>query len=143
MYCNKCGTRLYGDESFCTGCGNKIGDEIKSINNKEIKDGKKTASIVLGILSLVGSLLFIFAPLSFILAVIGLILGIVATKKVKNVSGIVLNSIGIFLSLIMSIFIILVFLYAFNSVGDTIEDLWDIEENYEYDYKYDDMLSDF
>lgn len=116
MYCSNCGTKNEGNK-FCVKCGNKL--NVVSSNNtndnvsvKKETSGLKTASIILGILGIVGALVVIFAPVSLILTIIGLILGIVATKKVKNVSGIVLNSVGLFLSIIMLGLFILVIMFA-------------------------------
>ena len=120
-YCTKCGAKLEDGNKFCTVCGTgtekkeevlveKNGEKLtysqnsnidtntKSINPGE-KDGKATASLVLGICS------FVIPCLMFILSIIGLILGIVSKEKSgKRTAGIILNSIALGLSLIISIF---------------------------------------
>ena len=82
MYCTKCGFKNEGN-SYCSNCGNKLENVVVN-NNVKVNDnsnGLKTASIVLGILGIVGSVLIIFVPVGFVLSLIGLILGIIATKK--------------------------------------------------------------
>lgn len=131
MYCSNCGTKNDGN-NYCVKCGNKL--EFNN-NNVVIEEGKslKTASIVLGILGIIGSVLIIFSPISFVLSLIGLILGIVATKKIRNVSGIVLSSIGLFLSLIILGIIGLIFNIAIENRYDEIDKYRD---NYTFDRGY-------
>ena len=112
MNCSKCNTKLNGNENYCPNCG----IEIKKQNNPkpQVSNGKKTASIVLGIISLVGIFLLIFSPISFILSLIGLIIGIIANKEVSNVPGIVLNAISLFLSLIVTAIIAVIVMIIIN-----------------------------
>ena len=71
------------------------------------KDGCATASLILGIISLILS--FILNVLTLPLSLVGLVLGIVAKKGSKNkIVGIILNSISMVVSII--VFIILVFI---------------------------------
>ncbi len=114
MHCEKCGTQLKGNENFCFKCGNEIKNTNSPITISKTSNGKKTASIVLGIVSLVGIFLIIFSPISFIISLIGLIIGIIANKEVSNVAGIVLNAIGLFLSLIVTAIIALIFIIIIN-----------------------------
>ena len=103
MYCNNCGGSLNGFENYCPNCGKLISNtflEDKSINKST--ENARTVSIVLGGLSLGGIFLVIFAPVSLILSIIGLVLGIKSNKYYKNTIGIVLNSIGLFLSFILT-----------------------------------------
>lgn len=151
MYCTNCGNKCNGG-NFCTRCGNKL-EELKvdnttmnkGVNNKvvvkEENSGLKTASIVLGILGIVGSLMIVFFPVSFILSLIGLILGIVATKKVKNVVGIILNSVGLFLSIIICIACVW-FLICIGSGIKTGSDFYDEYYNDDYNWNYDDYFDD-
>ena len=130
MYCDNCGTRLTGNENYCFNCGkmvNKVSNSnvdkvnISTVNNSNnLNTGTKTASIVLGIISLVGILLFIFSPISLILSLIGLILGIKANRVSDNVAGIVINAIGLFLSLIITSIIIFLIYIAVN-MGNNID----------------------
>lgn len=132
MYCDKCGTRLTGNEKFCFHCGAKT---INNNLNPEIKEssGKKTASIVLGIISIVGIFLVIFSPISLILSLIGLIIGIKANKEVSNVAGIVINAISLFISLIITAIIAFIVMITINiskrvDIGD-IPNLSDLPWN--------------
>ena len=138
MYCTKCGNKLNNNDNFCNNCGEKrVELENVNVNNNNVNknnssNGMKIASIILGSISIVGSLMFIFAPFCFILSIIGLILGICALKKGKNVSGILLSSIGFVLSIIMSVIIVLMFMFMFEHVdsdyypyGDGIYDYYD------------------
>ena len=84
MVCSKCNKKLDKNEKFCIYCGTKV----ENIKKEEIKNdivvqenGLRIASIVLGSIGIVGTLLIIFSPISLILSLVGLILGIVATKK--------------------------------------------------------------
>lgn len=145
MYCIKCGNKLVGNELYCTKCGEKVNSNVEVTVNKKSNSSKKTASIVLGILSLAGTFLIIFAPIAFILSIIGLILAIIANKKEDNVMGIILNSIGLLISLFLSVIIILFFSFAINTSYDAItnyiNNLWE-EDNYIEDY-YNDYTSSF
>lgn len=113
MKCKSCGNEINKNSKFCSECGEKI-EEIEEVSgeleteNKEPvkKDGNRTASIVIGIIALVGDVLIIFFPVSFVLSIIGLILAIIACKEVKNVAGIVLNSIALVLSILLISFTI-------------------------------------
>jgi len=103
MFCENCGNKLADNALFCPECGTKIEKKnidskmVNTNNNSNIKSGLKTASIVLGVLGIVGGLTVIFSIPGFIMSLIGLILGICATKKVKNILGIVLSSVGLFI----------------------------------------------
>ncbi len=108
MNCSNCQTKLMGSEKFCPNCGQRIGNEISTPVDKAV-DGKRSASIVLGILSLIGVFFIVFAPLSFILGVIGLVLAIKANRQVNNIAGIVLNAVGALVSaIIIGLFILLI-----------------------------------
>ena len=145
MFCSSCGNKIDNDIRFCPNCGHKINDI--NINNSYVSDidksieGKRTASIVLGILSLVGIFIMIFAPISFILAIIGLILAIRVNKVVKNTAGIVLNAIGLFLSFIIISIIALVLIFSYNIIrngpvdyGNYIDNYIEEHSNIEYDF---------
>lgn len=139
-FCSNCGKKIVDNNNFCTGCGTRLND-YNSVNlsiKKEENNGLKTASIVLGIIGIVGSLRFILSPLTLITSLVGLILGIVASKEVRNVSGIVLNSVGLFLSIIM-LGIIVIFILM---VTDTTSEY--IGTDYYYDDSYfDDFYSEY
>ena len=103
MICKKCGQEISDGLQFCPKCGCETGYKPKSVNT-----GKK-----LGILSIV---------FSFDLTLIGLILGIVGLVKgikSKDKLSIILNSIGIALSVVFTIIYtirIVSFFKAFNSL---------------------------
>ena len=145
MFCSSCGHKIDNDIRFCPNCGQKVSENNinTSYENNIDKsiEGKRTASIVLGILSLVGVFIMIFAPISFILAIIGLILAIRANKVVKNTVGIVLNAIGLFLSFIIIAIIALVLIFSYNIIRNGPVDYGNFIDNYieehsdiEYDF---------
>ena len=127
MYCSNCGSKNYGN-IYCTNCGNKLDNVNNKIKQNE-ENGLRITSIVLGVLGLFSCLNFVFG---FIFSLVGLILGIYATKKGKNTLGIVLNSIGLFLSII--IFCLFIFLLRWVSEYD---------DNYNEDYYYNDYYEKF
>lgn len=131
MYCSNCGIKN-DENNYCVNCGNKLNNNNNVIVNKE-SNGLKTASIVLGILGIIGAVLIVFSPISFVLSLIGLILGIVANKKIRNVSGIILNSIGLFFSIIILGIIWLIIIFMFDNSFDEISDYRD---NYVFDREY-------
>ena len=134
MYCSNCGAKNDGN-NYCIKCGNKL-ENTNNVNNnvmREESNGFKIASIVLGILGIIGSILIIFSPISFILSLVGLILGIVASKKVRNISGIVLNSIGLFLSIIIIVVMGLVINFV---VDNEYEEIDRNKDNYAFDKGY-------
>ena len=111
MKCNKCGLENQ-EGKFCTNCGNKLEETPTEVSegvnvektNSNANKGLATASLVIGIISLVFS---IFVNILIIpLALTGLILGIVGlVKKQKATVGVVLSSISIFLSLLIFLFL--------------------------------------
>ena len=101
MYCNNCGTENEKETKFCVKCGKELGKK---------SEGLGIASMILGIISIVLS--FIITVVTLPLSITGLILGIVnKAKGGKKISGIVLNAISIFLS------IVLIFVYLFIGIG--------------------------
>jgi len=113
--CVNCGNKIKKSDSFCVICGKKIENKQEK-NNNSSNCGLKIASIVLGILGIIFSLMLFLSPVSFIISLIGLILGICALKHVKNVVGIVLNSIGLFLSVLIIILIVVIFNYTYDNM---------------------------
>ena len=116
MFCVKCGKEVKEGTKFCTSCGAEIeaqkekkDDKLTYSQNKSIEttsnptpvvektestgDGKGTASLILGILSIIGCL----TPIT---SIVGLILGITAKKSGKKTAGIILNSIALGLFII-------------------------------------------
>ena len=145
MYCNNCGNRLMGNEKYCPNCGSKTFENSNSnidivANESERKstEGYRSASIILGGLALGGVFFGIFAPVSVILSIIGLILAIKSNRNVKNTPGIVLNAIGLFLSVIITIAFILFIWFVFSVVDDNDYDFNNMYNDYiNRDYKYD------
>ena len=130
MYCSKCGNKLIESDKYCANCGNKIDNinnsfAVPSTNG----DNGRTASIVLGILSLIGVFMFIFSPISLILSIIGLVLAIRSNKISNNTVGIVMNGISLFLSFMLTLFIGLI-IYFLVTGSDYIED-WYWNNDYE------------
>ena len=130
MYCCNCGEKSNG-ENYCFNCGNKLNSVITNNNvSNGNSDGLRTASIVLGIIGIIGNVLIVFFPITFILSLIGLILGINANKKERNVLGIVLNSIGLFLSTCIIAFFVFLFNIIIN-IGTS--DYYDYDNNNDYE----------
>ena len=139
MFCTKCGEKQEEGSKFCTNCGATL-EEVKVEEKKEEmketkktdtgvkidgkpvvvekpqEDGKATASLVLGICSIV------IGCLALPLSIIGLILGIVSKEKSgKRTAGIVINSIMLGLSVIATI-IFIIFMAATPAI---IEDVYE------------------
>ena len=115
MYCKYCGTQIDKDSKFCTNCGkqtNEINNNININNNQnsmQKKDSNGTASIILGIISI-----FICAlPLS----IVGLILAIKTKDKSTKNAGIILNSIGLALSVLVIIALIFSFINSYDDIN--------------------------
>ena len=93
-----------------------------------VSDGKATASLVLGICSIV-----VFC-LSFPLSLVGLILGIVSKEKSgKRTAGIIINAIVLGLTIVVSIFF---FIFAATTPAMLIEEIereWDKVEDKDID----------
>ena len=113
MYCVKCGKEVAEGTKFCTNCGAEIEAKVEEVKDDKLTysqnqsiattsnptpveakpaeagDGKGTASLVLGIVSLV------IPCVGFITSIVGLILGICAKKSGKKTAGIILNSIAL------------------------------------------------
>lgn len=137
MYCNNCGNQVAEGTQFCPKCGQRINgqtpiayvnDEAKSV------EGKRTASIVLGCLSLFGVFVLFLAPISFVLSIIGLIIGIKANKVVKNTAGIILNAIGLFLSFIIIAILALIIMFSYNFIRYGTDEYGNIINNFIEEY---------
>ena len=117
-FCNNCGEKLKNGELYCPNCGKEVGKEIVI---KENKEGLGTASMVIGIISLVLS--FIINLGAIPIALIGLILGIVnKAQKGKKVSGIILNTIAMILSVVVFIVIIVLFIVHIPDIDTHIKE---------------------
>ncbi len=138
MYCENCGNKLTENSQYCTKCGHKKNVIETTTAPPKEGDGKRTASIVLGILSLAGVVLLIFSPISLILGLIGLILAIKANKTTNNTVGIVLNAIGLFFSVIIVAVLALLIYLTYGIVRTGPVDYGHIIENYITEYQNND-----
>ena len=123
MKCNYCGADNKEESKFCSSCGAELKEtkkaekkeEIKEVKSEPVKtektgDGKGTASLVLGIVSLI---VWCVSPIT---SIIGLILGICAKKSGKKVAGIILNA----LALVGSIICIIAFIFFSTIINAAI-----------------------
>ena len=125
--CSKCGKKLKKGELFCSECGTKIKNSNtntkKETNKKPVKKNKEgllTASLVIGIISIIFSA--ILNVLIVPLAILGLIFGIVGKSskgKGKKIAGIVLNSLALFIAIIV-FSIIMAFVVSIANDSDNI-----------------------
>ena len=116
MYCEKCGYKNNEDDQFCSGCGASLKEKEQALNIDDKKsDGPATASLVLGIISLV------IPCIGFITAIVGLILGIISKSKsgIKK-AGIIINII-----VLAFCFILLIFWSVLPSIEKSINKEWD------------------
>ncbi len=116
MYCDRCGNRLMESEKYCPNCGNEIQDNVKDVlvnnDNNKSTGGIRNASIILGGLSFAGEIFWMFAPVSLILSIIGLTLAIKSNKTNNNKVGIILNAVGLFLSLVTTCIIVIILYFT-------------------------------
>lgn len=137
MYCFRCGNKINGSDIYCSHCGIKIEnveDNVIVSNEFDKVNGTKNISLVFGIIAIIASFLIIFSPFGLILSIIGLIYGIKVRKRTGNVLGVILNSFALFISLMLSILIVLGFYFSFHM----IDGLWHEDTHYEekyYDYR--------
>lgn len=151
MKCNYCGADNKEESKFCASCGAELKEKKKSTKKEEVqeekvevkevkpepvkteisKDGKATASLVLGIIS------FVIWCVTPITSIIGLILGICSKKSGKKTAGIILNSIALVVSICVLLFwiwfgaIINAGIEEFNRSGNIERFIETIEEEYE------------
>ena len=145
MYCNKCGTKLENSQKFCTECGMRVEEKKNEDMNTKINvtsttnakttvikptatsvntekksvNGFSITALILGILSI--GTCFIWC-LSIPLGVMGIIFGLIGSKtsgKMRFDYRVLLNIIGILLSIII-IALILLFGIIFDSKKDEI-----------------------
>lgn len=128
-YCKYCGKEIDKTDEYCSKCGKSQLDQVVS-NNKINKEGLGTASMVIGIISLIFS--FLISVFIFPLALIGLILGIVnKAQNGKKVSGIVLNGIAMIVSVLVFIALIVLLVIAvddYDSEGHSRHHMSEIEQ---------------
>lgn len=137
MYCFRCGNKINSSDIYCSHCGIKIENEEDNVivsNEFDKVNGAKNISLVFGIIAIIASFLVIFSPFGLILSIIGLIYGLKVRKRTGNVLGVILNSLALFISLILSILIVLGFYFSIHM----IDGLWHEDTHYEekyYDYR--------
>ncbi len=105
MYCKKCGKHLLEYEKVCPECGeeiidlNKIDKSISPIKSKTYD----ILSIVFGSISLVSWIFIIY--LGYLFSIIGIVISFKAfdkgLDKVQSKVGMILNVIGLIITLIM------------------------------------------
>ncbi len=121
MFCQNCGSILKDGANFCGHCGKEIirNNYVSNVSNVQISnptDGKATASLIIGILSVIFS--FIFNILALPLPIIGLILGINSKGKGgSKTAGIVLNLISFVIIIVM---FVIVLLYGIGAIKKLI-----------------------
>lgn len=143
-YCSNCGNKINDHEFFCNKCGSSVNQQNIQVNmnNSQQNDHKslKITSLVLGIVAIVGSL--IFNVLIIPLAITGLVFGIIySTKAKKFCAGIVLNILGI----IIPIVIVCLLVFMTNSLvnnGTFFDDTTNSNYNEENDWYYEDEVVD-
>lgn len=107
MICKKCGANNNETTKFCTQCGSPLE------SSKEKKSALGTVSLVIGVIAVILS--FILNVFMIPLAITGIVVGACCKEKTKKkVVGIILNSVSIFISLVM-VFIILVVLGIYST----------------------------
>ena len=117
MQCNYCQNKLRSSDIYCSKCGAKVNKEIVTVE-EESTENIRSASIVLGIMSVVGASLFIFAPIALILGIVGLIFALKSNHHVKNTPGIVLNGIGLLLSFVITSIIVFFVCLCIDMIDD-------------------------
>lgn len=114
MYCVNCGNKLENNAKFCTNCGTGVNKEelkVEEVNNNIQSDSSSgTASLVLGIISLI---LFCIPIIGLVLGIISMVLGGNSKKGNNKSVGFVLGMAGTILNVVFSLFIILMFIFAF------------------------------
>ena len=130
-FCEYCGEKINEGDIYCLKCGKKQNVIGQTNVKKTDTEGLATASLVLGIISLVLS--FIINIFIFPLALVGLILGIVGKVHGKKCSGIVLNVISMIVAVLVFIFWIVLLVYFIddydnsnNNYGNTKDDYSDV-----------------
>lgn len=147
MHCNKCGAEVKEGEKFCTKCGAElvVQNNVQSTPQNNNSDSKATASLVLGIISIV------VPCVGFITALVGLILGIVSKERSgKRTAGIIVNAIALLLIIISTILLFFFGVIGSRAVTKAVEDEWnntidkyesEFENTFDNDY-YDDGDND-
>ena len=103
MFCSRCGKEIANEAVMCTGCGCAVNgaNTAKSKTNAVKADNKTSASLILGIIGIVGA--WLFALVGHITSVIGIVLGIKEYKETEKMAGLILSIIGEVCSIFSSI----------------------------------------
>ena len=150
MKCKYCNSELKEGDKFCRNCGATIEKEKKTKKTKKVEEevvepvvvetpvtpvtptnnesnGLAIASIIIGAAS------FFFGWFLWILPIIGLILGICCKKKcTEKTTGIILNSIALFIVVIVAIIFFSIIIFAGALVTRSDFDPSDIFDDYPY-----------
>lgn len=103
IFCSECGKQISDAAAVCPHCGAPVSRHPVQTSDKS-GNGKATAALVLGVVSLIAWLLPL---LGFPVSIIGLILGFAEIKKPgyskASSAGTILSAIGLVLTIINSI----------------------------------------
>ena len=117
MECPNCKSKLRDSDKYCSECGVKVNKELIAPTDASTEN-IRSASVLLGIMSIVGVCLFIFGPISLILSIIGLIFALKSNKHVKNTPGIILNGIALLLSFVVTAIIAFFIAICIDMIDD-------------------------
>lgn len=104
--------------------------------NKKDRKGFAIAALVLGIVALVLFCIYYISIPCGILAIIFGILAIKSSGKGMAIAGLVTGSIGLFLTLLIFLFIVVLGFSIFQHGIDAIDDTYDFDYEYEDFYDY-------
>ena len=157
MYCASCGTENTENNTFCSNCGASLTPAVEAepvaapvapetpVYTAQVeqqpakKDGMGIASLVLGILGLLGNTVCnclcgcIGGAPSFIMSIIGLVLGIMSNNKAKAAGtknqlafvGMILSVVALVLFFIVLIFNAIFGAAIFSEMGYDMNDIFD------------------
>ena len=166
MKCTNCGKEVKKTDKFCQYCGTEVKAEEKKttktavvekkaetkktaakkveavkveepkVEEKKSGNGLAIASMVLGIIGIVFSL--ILGPVAFILPLLALIFGLCSKKSGYKTAGIITSIVGFVIEIIIIIIYVLFFSSLFSLIGNYVDNYdYNYNNNYNYDYDYD------
>ena len=100
-YCEKCGKELMDEAVVCPSCGCAVAKREQAEDSSEVRKPAGAASVVLGIIGIVGA--FIFALVGHVCSILSIIFGILDCTKKKKPTGLILGIIGEVLSILSSV----------------------------------------
>lgn len=100
-FCESCGKELLDEAIVCPNCGCSTETKGSSKNNITIVEPASKTSVILGIIGIVGGVLF--AILGHICSIIAIIIGIIDCTKKKKPTGLIIGIIGEVVSIFSSI----------------------------------------